>query len=483
MTTTEPAPTETTSADDLCYLTATRAIELFKAKQLSPVELMEAVIERAEDVQPTVNAYTDTYYEDALKQAREAEEKYARGADVRPLEGISCAIKDLHNIEGKVTTWGSKAFQGVAADATVPTVQRLLDAGAIVHARSTTPEFGHAGHCHTPLWGITRNPWNPEYSSGGSSGGAGVAVAAGMTTVADGTDGGGSIRIPASACGVFGYKPPFGRNPSGMLKSDLEMILHFGPITRSVADAALMQNVMSGVHPTDIMTLRDRVELPSTFDDIRGWKIAVSPDLGYFEVDSEVAANTAAAVEAFRELGCTVEEVDLGWNYGVLDAWTTHWESLFAAAVGDLLPRWQYEMDQFARGVLHRGMAHSAVRELQTQNVRTEMYKSLGPILEQYDVLLCPTLAVPSVRADHRNDDPDFRINGKRVDAYVQWLMTYPFNLVSQCPVATVPTGFASSGVPTGMQIVGRSFDDLRVFEAAAAFESARPWSGTVPSL
>ena len=140
-------------------------------------------------------------------------------------------------------------------------------------------------------------------------------------------------------------------------------------------------------------------------------------------------------------------------------------------------------MDQFARGDLDRGMAHRAVRELQTQSCRTEMYQTLGPVLEQYDVLLCPTLAVPSVRADHRNDDPDFRINGKRVDAYVQWLMTYPFNLVSQCPVATVPTGFASTGVPTGMQIVGRSFDDLRVFQAAAAFESARPWSGTVPSL
>jgi aspartyl-tRNA(Asn)/glutamyl-tRNA(Gln) amidotransferase subunit A len=473
----------TTSADDLCYLTATEAIDRFKSKDLSPVELLEAVIQRAEDVNPKVNAYTDTFYERALDQAREAEAKYARGAEVRPLEGISCAIKDLHNVEGEVTTWGSRAFEGVRSEFTVPTVQRLLDAGAIMHARTTTPEFGHAGHCHTPLWGVTRNPWNLEYSSGGSSGGSGVAVAAGMTTIADGTDGGGSIRIPSSACGVFGYKPPFGRNPSGMLKTNLEMILHFGPITRSVADAALMQNVMSGFDPTDIMTQREKVELPTTFEDIRGWKVAFSPDLDYFEVDKEVAANTAAAVDAFRELGCTVDQVDLGWTHSVLDAWTTHWEAMFAAAVGDLLPRWQYEMDPFARGLLHRGMNHLAVREMQTAHVRTEMYQALGPILEEYDVLLCPTLAVPSVPAEHRNDDPDFRINGKRVDAYVQWLMTYPFNLVSQCPVATVPTGFATSGVPTGMQIVGRSFDDLRVFRAAAAFEGARPWSGTAPTL
>lgn len=472
-----------TQSDDLCYLTAVEAIKRFKKKELSPVELMEAVIRQAENVNPKVNAYTATFYDRALKQAREAEGKYARGEDVRPLEGLSCAIKDQHHIEGEVVTQASRVYEGVRAEFTLPTVQRLLDAGAIVHAQTTLPEFGHAGHCHSPLWGITRNPWNLDYSSGGSSGGAGVAVAAGMATIADGGDGGGSIRIPASACGVFGYKPPFGRNPTGLLRNNLEMILHLGPITRTVADAALMQNVMSGVDPTDIMTLREQVELPMTFEDVRGWKVAFSPNLDYFEVDSEVAANTAAAVDAFRELGCTVDQVELGWNYGVLDAWTTHWEALFAAEAGDLLPRWQYEMDPFLRGVLHRGMQHSAVREMRTAIVRTEMYKTLGPILEEYDILVCPTLAVPSVRADHRNDDPDFRINGKRVDAYVQWLLTYPFNLVGQCPVASVPTGFATSGVPTGMQIIARSFDDLRVFRAAAAFEAIRPWSATVPAL
>lgn len=472
-----------TPSDDLCYLTAVEAIKRFKRKELSPVELIEAVIRQAENANPKVNAYTETFYERALKQAREAEGKYARGEDVRPLEGISCAIKDLHDVKGEVVTRGSRAYEGVRAESTLPTVERLLDAGAIMLALSAAPEFGHAGHCHSPLWGITRNPWNLDYSSGGSSGGAAVAVAAGMTTIADGGDGGGSVRVPASACGVFGYKPPFGRNPTGLIRHNLETILHLGPITRSVADAALMQNVMSGCHPTDIMTLREKVELPMMFEDIRGWKVAFSPDLDYFEVDSEVAANTAAAVDAFRELGCTVDQVELGWNYSVLDAWMTHWEALFAADAGDLLSRWQYEMDPFLRGVLHRGMQHSAVREMRTALVRTEMYKTLGPVLEEYDILVCPTLAVPSVRADHRNDDPDFRINGKRVDAYVQWLLTYPFNLVSQCPVASVPTGFATSGVPTGMQIIARSFDDLRVFRAAAAFEAIRPWSATVPAL
>jgi Asp-tRNA(Asn)/Glu-tRNA(Gln) amidotransferase A subunit family amidase len=476
-------PVSRSQATDLCYITATEAIERFKSGTLSPVELMEAVIQRSEEVNPKVNAYTYTFFDRALDQAREAEAKYARGEAVRPLEGISCAIKDLHPVAGEITTWGSKVFEGVRSEFTVPTVQRLLDAGAIMHARTTTPEFGHNPHTQSPLWGISRNPWNTDYSPGGSSGGAGASVAAGMSTIADGTDGGGSIRIPASACGVFGYKPSFGRNPCGWLDTNLEMFLHFGPVTRSVADAALMQNVMSGPHVSDITTLRPKLEFPALLDQIKGWKVAFSPNLGYFEVDPEVAANTAAAADAFRELGCEVREVEVGWNSGVLDAWTTHWEGLCASLLGHVLPRWQYELDPFVRGLLQRGMSHSAVRMKQTEFVRTEMYKSLGPILEDYDVLVCPTLAVPSVSADHQADDPDFKINGARVDPYIAWCMTYPFNLVSQCPVATVPTGFASTGVPTGMQIIGKTFDDMSVMRAAASFESIRPWASAAPAI
>lgn len=483
MSAVEQSPLSTSQATDLCYIPATEAITRFKAKELSPVELMEAVIRRSEEVNPKVNAYTYTFFEQALEQARQAETKYAHGAAVRPLEGVPCAIKDLHPVEGEIATWGSKVYEGIRSEYTVPTVQRLLDAGAIMHARTTTPEFAHTGHCHSPLWGVTRNPWNPAYSSGGSSGGAGVAVAAGMTTIADGTDGGGSIRIPASACGIFGFKPPFGRNPTGVLGTNLESILHFGPLTRSVADAVLMQNVMSGPHPADITTIRPKLDLPARLEQIKGWKVAYSPDLGYFEVDDEVAANTRAAVHAFEELGCKVEQVELGWDNSAYDAWVTHWEGLFATLCGQYLPRWQYEMDPFVRKLLHKGMRHSATRVKATEFVRTQMYDKLAPVLEEYDVLLCPTLAVPSVAADHKCDDPDFTINGRPVDAFLQWAMTYPFNLVSQCPVATVPTGFASSGVPTGMQIIGKTFDDVSVLRAAASFETIRPWAMTVPTL
>ncbi len=469
---------------DLCYLTAEEAISAFKSRELSPVDVMKAVIARCEKVNPKLNAITYSHFDRALDQAKKAEKRYASSnGSARPLEGIPMAIKDLHPVEGEICTWGSKIFEGVRADNTVPIVERLLDAGAILHIQTTSPEFAHTGHTHSPLWGATRNPWNAEYNCGGSSGGSAAAVAAGMTILADGDDGGGSIRIPSSACGVFGFKPPFGRNPGRLLPTNLDWILHLGPITRSVGDAILMQNVMSGPHPMDAATLKPKLEIPSELGSIRNWKIAFSMDLGYFEVDEEVQKNTLAAVEVFKSLGCVVEEVDLDWNYGSYDAWMTHWEGLFASVAGHHLPRWQYEMDPYVRELLHRGMNHSYTRVKQTEFVRTQMYDKFGPLMENYQLLLCPTTAVPSVPLWHRCDDRNFTINGKHVDAMIQWCMTYPFNLLSQCPVATVPSGFASSGVPTGLQIVGRTYDDISVLQAARAYEGARPWRGTRPNL
>jgi Asp-tRNA(Asn)/Glu-tRNA(Gln) amidotransferase A subunit family amidase len=260
-----------------------------------------------------------------------------------------------------------------------------------------------------------------------------------------------------------------------------ESIIHIGPITRSVGDAALMLNVMSGQHPEDIASLRDRVEVPVSSPEIKGLRIAYSPNLGYFEVDPEVARNTRAAVDRFRDAGATVTEVDLGWNDSTYDAWVTHWEGLFATIAGQHIPQWQYKMDPFVRGLIHRGLAHSAVRVKQTEMVRTAMWRKLTPILTDFDLLICPTLAVPALKAEHRNDDPDFKINGKPVDAYLAWALTYPFNLLSQCPVMSVPSGFSESGVPTGLQIVGRPYDDLTVFAAARAFEKSAPWADKHP--
>ena len=305
------------SGQDLCYLSAGEALARFRAKTLSPVELMQAVVARAEAVNPKLNAFTYTFFERALEQAQEAEKKYTEGT-ARALEGLPLAIKDFHAVAGEITTLGSKIFEHNRPERTAPTVARLLDAGAIMHCRTTTPEFAHSPATHSPLWGVTRNPWNLDYTPGGSSGGAGAALAAGMTFLADGTDAGGSVRIPASASGIVGYKPPFGRNP---LDRDhpLESLLHYGPMTRSVGDAALMQNVMSGAHPDDICSLREELKIPENLDGIKGWKIAFSMNLGFFEVAPEVREKTLVAAEAFRDLGCTVEDVALDWSYDIHD--------------------------------------------------------------------------------------------------------------------------------------------------------------------
>lgn len=470
---------------DLCYLTATEALAKFRTKELSPVDLMNAVIARAQAINPKVNAFTYTFFDQALAQARNSEARYVKkNVRIGPMEGIPVAIKDYHPVKGQITTFGSKIFEHFCPDYTAPTVERLLRAGCIMHARTTTPEFAYSDVCHSPLWGITRNPWNLEYAPGGSSGGAGAALAAGMTTLADGTDGGGSIRIPASACGVVGYKPPFGRNPLDR-EHPMESILVYGPMARSVADAALMQNVMSGPHLADVCSIRQRVRIPSLekMGGIQGWKVAFSMNLGYIQVDPEVQKITMEAVATFKDIGCHVEEVDVGWSWKVYDTWITYWEGLFAATAGDLLSSWRDEMDPFVVHLLQRGLNYSAARLYKCHQYRGQMYKTLGPILDKYDILLVPTTGLPSVKADHDDLDPNFRINNRHVPAYVGWVLTHGFNLISYCPVISVPSGISKCGVPTGLQIIGRSFDDIRVFQAASAYEKARPWQDKRPEI
>ncbi len=294
---------------ELCYLTAVQARDRFVERSLSPVELVTSLVARIEDVEPKVNAFTHTFFDRALDEARKAEKRYARGgAHPRPLEGIPIVIKDFHDVKGETTTYGSRLHEHHRPGRSLVYVDRLLHAGAILLGRTTTPEFALLGVTHSDLWGVTRNPWNLELSPGGSSGGAGAALAAGMTTLADGSDIGGSIRIPASCCGVFGLKPSHGRVPSGGPGS-LDSYLAYGPMTRTVADAVLMLNVMAGQHRDDPASVPDQLDLPLQPDGIKGWRIALSMDLGYFEVDPEVVRNTESAAAALREAGAIVQEV------------------------------------------------------------------------------------------------------------------------------------------------------------------------------
>lgn len=475
---------KTASGDDLIYLTATEALAYFKSRQLSPVELLQAQISRIEKLEPTLNALTYTYFDRALEQAKIAENKYLHGEEIRPLEGLTCAIKDFHSLKGEITTYGSRIYADFRPDQTVPTVERLIDAGAIVHCRTTTPEFAHCGVTKSPLWGISRNPWNPRFSPGGSSGGAGAALAAGYTTLADGSDGGGSIRIPSSMNGTFGFKPPWGRNPLSR-EHPGEWLLHYGPLARSVADCALMQNVMSGPHAADLCSLREKMTLPSAFEGIAGMKIAFSMDLGYFEVDQAVQANTRAAAETLRSLGATVEHVDIGWDAEVLDGWTVRWQGICRALLNDLTPQQQSELDPYVAKIINWGQAYDVVRFYGVNRVRQRMYDNLSRIFQDYDLIICPTTATTNIPADRNSDDP-LIINGKSIaDTLSGWFMTYPFNMVGACPVMSVPTGFvAETGLPSGMQMIGRTYDDLTVFRAAAAFERATtPWKHHRPNL
>jgi Asp-tRNA(Asn)/Glu-tRNA(Gln) amidotransferase A subunit family amidase len=458
---------------DLCYLPAVEALALFRARELSPVELLEALIARAEAVEPKVNAFSYTYYDEALEAARRAEWRYIRG-DPRPLEGIPIAIKDESFIAGKVTSNGSLLLQDFVADSTSLVVQRLLDAGAIVHARTTTPEFSIAAVTWSRLWGVTRNPWNLACTCGGSSGGSGAALAAGTTTLANGSDIGGSIRIPASFCGVVGYKAPYGRNPEDP-PFNLEYYDHPGPMTRTVADCALMQNVISGPHPLDIASLKPKLTLPERFDSIENWRIAYSLDLGYKTVSPEVRDRTLAALEVFRGLGATVEEVELGWTEAASKAALDH---LAYCVMGYWILQYydtaKEQMTSYARDFAEQVRRVTAKEGFEAEMVAAEMYAKLSAVFDDYDLFVCPTLAATFVPADFDSTAEDAAIEGMPAgDIGINWLLTYPFNMLSRCPVLAVPSGRAANNVPTGLQLVGPTYEDVRVFQAATAYEAA----------
>ncbi len=461
--------------NDLCYMSAARAVELFKARKLSPVELMDAVIARTESVEPKINAFTYTFFDRAMEAARKAEQRYgSKNARTRPLEGIPVAIKDENKIKGERTTSGSLIFKDAVDATTSLSVERIIKAGGIVHARSTAPEFACAGVTHSRLWGVTRNPWNLDYTTGGSSGGAGGALAAGSTTLANGSDIWGSIRMPASCCGIVGFKPPYGRVPEDS-PFNLDYYCHEGPMGRSVGDVAMLQNVMAGPHPLDIASIRPKLRIPEKLDGVSGWKICYSMNLGYFEVEDDVVRNTEAALQAFRDLGAEVEEIDLGWSATTLTAASNYLGHIFGNMVASYLPKHREDMTNYARKFAEFGRQTTATDLISSMEILNEMYATLGPALQRYNVFVCPTMPVPAMPAGYDPGIDTCTINGKTVHPVWGWCMTYPFNMLSRCPVMSVPSGFAGNGVPTGLQIVGRTFDDVSVFRAAADLERALP--------
>ncbi|MGH6820463.1 MAG: amidase, partial [Methylocella sp.] len=381
------------TGDDLCYISAAEALRLFRSRKLSPRELMAAIVARAGMINPIINCFADNYFEEALAQAAEAEQRYTkRSGAPAPLDGIPLAVKDAQRVAGKRTTHGSLIFKDARDDRSDPMIERLQKAGAIVFARTTTPEFCLSGATHSRMWGITRNPWNRDYGPGGSSGGSGAALAAGLATLATGTDIGGSIRIPASACGGVGFQPPQGRNPDGP-PGNFDRYNHCGPMTRTIADAALMQNITSGPHPLDHDSIRDRVRLPLKGASIKGMKIAYSIDFGYVEVDPEVRRNTLQTLDVFRRLGAKVEEVETHFA-DTHDMIRMMWPAHYAGSWSQYLPEWRDKMDPGFMACIEDGLRVSLPDYIDMRGRKMAHWDSVRPLFEKHDLLLTPSVSV-----------------------------------------------------------------------------------------
>jgi len=462
---------------DLAYLTAAEALAHFADRSLSPVELLDAIIERAQATEPTVNAFSFTRYEQARAEAHVAEQRWLDGT-ARPLEGIPTAIKDEMPVAGQPWSMGSLVYRDLVAEETSPLAQRMLDAGCIQHARSTTPEFSCAAFTQSRINGVTRNPWNPEWAVGGSSGGSGAALAAGSTVLAGGSDIGGSIRIPASFCGVVGFKAPYGRVPVEP-PFNLDSYCHNGGLARTVEDMRLFQNVLAGPHPMDHRSLRPTLEIPPGLGDVRGLRIALTLDFGMFPLDPEVRANTLDAAQALRNAGAFVEEVAINLDRDVFRrAIGIHFAAIFGRWIAGVIDAHRDEMTAHAIAfVAHTlELAGGEIDVYAGLEGEAAIWNAIAPILEAHDALICPTVGMRGLVAGDEYADHGMEIGGRSVPFYFDGLLTPVFNICSSCPVLSVPSGFADNGVPTGVQVVGRAYDDATPFAVGYALERERPW-------
>ncbi len=461
--------------EEIAYLPATEVLAAFRREDLTPVDYLGVLLERIQDA-ADINAFAAVYTDDAMAEAERATEVYrARPEQARRLEGLPVAIKDETPVAGRVTTEGTLLHDGHLDDEDAVVVARMRQAGAIVFARTTTPEFCVAPFTHSRVWGVTRNPWSREFSPGGSSGGAGAALSAGLTPIADGSDIGGSIRIPASFCGVVGYKPPYGRVP-GVPPYNLDHYCHQGPMARTVADCALLADVMAGPDPLDPATVPGTVTVSGATADLSSLRIAVSEDLGGFDVDDEIRAAVQTAAHRFADLGATVTPVDVGWTFDqVQQAARAHFGGIFGAQVREYATQHGDRLTAYAKD-FPRVLPDEPSAYLHGLEIESEIHAGLAEIYADHDLLIAPALATTGFIAGEDYVDTRPGANGREVDHFMDTLPTLVFNIASRCPVLVVPVARASNGVPIGIQIAGRPYDDPTVFAAAAAFERQQPW-------
>ncbi len=458
---------------DICFTPAVELAAMIRDGEVSSLEVVRAVLDRIERLNPLINAYCTVVADRALDEARAADATIAEGAQTGPLHGVPVSIKDLVATKGIRTTSGSPLFENWVPDYDAPLVERLRAAGAVILGKTNTPEFGHLAVTRNSIFGATANPWNLERTPGGSSGGAVAAVASGLGPLAEGSDGGGSIRIPASFTGVYGLKPSLGRVSLYPMNQGMEMLSVSGPITRTVADAALMLDVMAGPDDRDINSLPAPpgpfLEAASA-EGVEKLRIAYSPALGHAEVEPEIAAIVERATRVFADLGCVVEETDFAID-SPADDYLLLSSAVYAAIRQDDLEEVRDRIDPGYIDLVDEVRDATAADYVRASMLRRDLCRRFGELMQRYDLLLTPTMPVPA----RPIDEPGLRSQN------LGWNPFCPaFNMTGQ-PAASVPCGFTADGLPVGLQIVGRRFDEYTVLRGSAAFEAAAPWAGTRP--
>ena len=481
-------------SDELAYMSAAEMARRVRSRDLSPVEIVDAFLERIEVRNPGVTAFVHVAAEDARNDAKRAEREVMSGAALGPLHGVPTAIKDLNGLKpGWPATYGGiRAFRDHRADRSSSFVERMERAGAIHLGLTNSPVFGFRGTCDNYLFGPSRNPFDVTRNTGGSSGGSAGAVADGLLPLAQATDGGGSIRIPSSWSGVYGYKASAGRIPLVARPnafSGASPFLFDGAITRTVEDSALALSVLAGYDPRDPFSLDEEIDwLGATLRSIRGMKVAYSSNLGVFPVDPRVSEVVAGAVRAFEEAGAHVEEVDVGlrrpqrelsdlWCRMIMANLLLNLEAIRECGV-DLIGDCPEDLPPELHAWVETGnrlTIHDVVRD---QTIRTEVYDAIQGVLNAHDLLVTPTLAcLPVENAGDGNTVGPTEVNGEAIDPLIGWCLTYPINFTGH-PAASVPAGLAE-GLPVGMQIIGGRHADVDVLAASAVFERMRPWRET----
>jgi Asp-tRNA(Asn)/Glu-tRNA(Gln) amidotransferase A subunit family amidase len=467
---------------DLCYTPATEIAARIRTGDLTAARVVENSLARIASINPKLNCFCFSYPEEAMSIAAELDREAKAGKFRGPLHGVPFAIKDMTPTKGKRTTLGSYAYEHWIPDYDAPVVEALKTAGGIMVGKTTTPEFAYSGFTESPLWGITRNPWNPDLTAGGSSGGAGVAVATGCVPLAEGSDMGGSVRIPAAFCGVVGLKPSFGRIPFTILPSEFDQLSHFGPLARTIADASLFLQVTQGPDERDIQSLTQPQNFLAPYDiDLRDVSLGLCLDFGKRVWHPEVEAAVRAAAKALAEAGARVEEVSLPWSVELDDLWLKHWEVYLATFFGHTLKTYRVKMDPKVVAYLDHGLAMSAVDFKSLEITRTNAWRDgLAPILSRHHALLCPTMAHPAV--PHGGSDSSYW--KLEPDGTYRCLdVTSVFSLFGMCPAMSVPCGWTKNDLPMGLQIVARRHDDRLALRIAAALEQRMPWAHRRPPV